>query len=712
MSRKRDRQTAGALLDPAEAALVPSSPHPPTQSPAVPSRSPSLSEESDGATSFGSFLWNDVSIFLFYRLMHEIHSTCLAVARAAPESRDDLLRSFRSALSVMWAVAQRHLPEEDAAAAALKYSAYAAAFATALEACVSGCADASDVAGLCRGLLRLLEEQGFPEAEFGPLSALLAEVTMEEDTSGYSYSLRTTMAMPVPLRYEGDKRSEEEHARQRAGYEVVLPAQHAQPDINTVVQLTEPKRRKPVLDEYRIFSLPKKAASFAADDFVVDDELLHRAYVVLATHLDAYGSLKGLSPYARLLLWNLLDRNDVLFSTLYDQHVSSESTRQQLAKLKELVAVHKLAFEETRPAARRAAAVISWYAASAQWRDQALSKLEELEEGDWYLLADVYRGGGRAIFPNYAQSTSVTYLAMGVLRKLDKLHNKELDGAPLTHHVVEQLLLPLLQGEAPELGDFCFTRSAGSGSGTSDSAHWHRRRRKLRAVMEERLHRATHQTAAAAAGGSSSSLLPTQANTSVVYVFLCASLIFPLQCLGELLELCSLVMFSPMGFDAFTRSFLATNWAEEDTILAYLLRREPTNPSLVPLVALPRLYRDLVTSIQLLVADKMLPYVVECRRLAGTHARVALHEKSYPYWKSLASMFVEEDRFDDLCALRVCTKENTTCLYTPAELERSPKVWPEDLRELQVEEEQYRRGVKEKIAAGGCAEPAASAAAE
>ncbi|KAL7709911.1 hypothetical protein N2W54_003116 [Lotmaria passim] len=685
MPRRRERSTtttvaASPVVSPDEAEV------PEALSAAAPARSPSPSDSSsDGTSSFGSFLWNDVSIILFYRLMHEIHSTCLGLVKAPAESRPDLLRTFASSMDVIWVVAQRHLSTEERAAAQTRYGAYAAAIVAALQACVRE-VDANDTAGLCRALIRLLEEQGFPEAEFGPLTSFLAEVTMEEDVQGYSYSVRTSLVMPVPLRYEGDKRTEEEHSRKRAGYEVVLPAKHPRAEINTQVQLCEPKKRKPVLDEYRIFSLPKKAASFAADDFVVDDELLHRAYVVLATHLDAYGSLKGLSPYARLLLWNLLDRNDALFSALYDQHVSSESTRQQLVRLKELVAVHKLAFEETRPATRRAAAVISWYAASAQWRDQALSKLEELEEADWYLLGDVYRSGGKAVFPNYAQSTAVTHLALGVLRKLDRLHSTELDGAPPMHTAVEQLLLPLLQGEAPEQCALCFAHNAFA----ADSPHWLRRRRKLKAVLEETAHKALAVSTRQTAGGTAASA-PAHARKAKVHAFLCASLIFPLQCVCELLELCSLVLFSSAGFDAFTRSFLATNWEEEDTILAYLLRREPANPSLVPLVGLPRLYRDLVTSIQLLMADKMLSFVVESRRLAGENPHVSLHEVSYPYWKSLASLFVEEDRFDDLCLLRVDTRENTTCLYTTAEFERSPKVWPEDLRELQAEEENYRR---------------------
>ncbi|KPI85899.1 hypothetical protein ABL78_5031 [Leptomonas seymouri] len=675
MTRRHSRAAGTASPDHVDA---------PPPATAIPTRSYSPSEESDGNPNFGSFLWNDVSIVLFYRLMHEIHSTCLSLVKAPAESRQDILATLTSSMEVIWAVAQRHLTTEECTAVQSTYGTYASNFTTALHSCVHD-VEAHDTAGLCRVLLRFLEEWGFPEAEFGPLATFLAAVVMEEDVQGYSYSVRTSLVIPAPLRYDGDKRSEEAHSRRRAGYEIVLPAKHHRAEINTQVQLCEPKKRRSALDECRIFSLPKKIASFAADDFVVDDELLHRAYVVLATHLDAYGSLKDLSPYARFLLWNLLDRNDDLFGALYDQHVSSESMRQQLVRLRELVAVHKLAFEETRPAVRRAAAVISWYAASAQWRDQALSKLEELDEADWYLLGDVYRNGGKAFFPNYAQSALVTHTALGVLRKLDKLHRNEMDGAPPTLAVVEQLLLPLLQGKAPEMPTFCSSKGALS----MDSPHWHRRRRKLRAIMEEAINKAARRSSSPSGRADAA---PTSSKKKFsVHTFLCASLIFPLQCVGELLELCSLVMFSSLGFEAFTRSFLATNWEEEDTILAYLLRREPTNPSLVPLVGLPHLYKDLVTSIQLLVADKMLPYVVESRRFAGEHARLSLSEKSYPYWKSLASLFIEEDRFDDLCALRVDTQEGMTCLYTTAEFERSPKVWLEDLRELQDEEQSFER---------------------
>ncbi|AYU79625.1 hypothetical protein LdCL_260008000 [Leishmania donovani] len=606
--------------------------------------------------------------------MHEIHGVCLALVKAAPEARPAILASFASSIDVIWTVAKRQLTEEERAQSATRFKVYAEAFVAVLQKCVRDAADGGTVA-LCRSLQRLLEEQGFPEAEFGPLASYFAELLLEEDVQGYSYSERASLVMPMPARYEGDKRSEEEHSRKRAGFEVVLPLFHPHPEVNTVIQLSEPKKRKPALDEYRIFSLPKKAAGFAADDFVVDDELLHRAYVVLATHLDAYGSLKGLSPYARLLLWNLLDRNDTLFSALYDQHVTSESMRQQLLKVRELLAVHKQAFEETRVAARQTASLVGWYATSAQWRDQALSRLDELEESDWYLLADVYRSGGKAIFPNYARSNAVAHLALGAVRKLDKIHGRELDGAPPMHKVVLQLLLPLLMGEVPGLGECCF----GHGAFGANSPHWQRRRRKLKTVMDEVARKTTLSATKTSASSQAS-----------VCTYLCASLIFPLQCLGELLELCSLVTFSPMGFDAFTRSFLATNWEEEGAILAYLLRREPANPSLVPLVGIPRVYKDMVTSVQLLMADKMVPYVVEARRLAGEHARVSVRHRSYPYWKALCTMFDEEGRFDDLCALQVSTKEDPTRLYTAAGLELVPKVWPEDLVGLREEEESCR----------------------
>ncbi|CBZ27849.1 conserved hypothetical protein [Leishmania mexicana MHOM/GT/2001/U1103] len=607
--------------------------------------------------------------------MNEIHGVCLALVKAVPEARPTILVSFASSIEVIWTVARRQLTEEERTQSA-RFKVYAEAFVAMLHRCVRDAADGGTVA-LCRSLQRLLEEQGFPEAEFGPLASYLAELLLEEDVQGYSYSERTSLVMPMPVRYEGDKRAEEEHSRKRAGFEVVLPLLHPHPEVNTVIQLSEPKRRKPALDEYRIFSLPKKAAGFAADDFVVDDELLHRAYVVLATHLDAYGSLKGLSPYARLLLWNLLDRNDTLFSALYDQHATSEAMRQQLLKVRELLAVHKQAFEETRVAARQTASLVGWYATSAQWRDQALSRLGELEDSDWYLLADVYRSGGKAIFPNYARSNAVAHLALGVVRKLDKIHGQELDGAPPMHNVVLQLLLPLLMGEAPEIGEYCF----GHGAFTANSPHWQRGRRKLKTVMDEVARRTTLSTARTSASSQDS-----------VCTYLCASLIFPLQCFGELLEMCSLVIFSPMGFDAFTRSFLATNWEEEDAILAYLLRREPANPSLVPLVGIPRVYKDMVTSVQLLMADKMVPYVVESRRLAGEHAQASVQHRSYPYWKALCTMFAEEDRFDDLCELQVSTKEDLTRLYTAAGFELVPKVWPEDLVELCEEEASCRCG--------------------
>lgn len=660
--RKRAREKRGG-----GEAVAPTRGHSP-----LPSSSSSYDAE-EGA-NFGSFLWNDVSIMLFYRLQYALHTALLSLAMSPPAMWSGNVAALEEDMNLIWAVAEKHLTEEEWQQCEEKLNSFSTSFLTGLRQCVAEASkEGALVLLLSRGLLKLLEDHGFPEREGGSLTRYTAELTQEADLNGYSYNSRATLTIPLLPRYDGDKRSEEEHSRRRVGYVVELPSPHPHPEINTEIQLIEPKRRKSTLDESRVFSHPKRSAAFATDDFGLDDELLHRAYVVLATHLDAYGSLHRLSPYARLLLWNLLGRDEKLFDALLNQRISTEAARQQLVRLRELLCLHQKSFDATRCLVRQASAVVGWYALSAQWRDQAIYQLADLEETDWYFLADAFRSGGKAIFPNYSHSGAVVHLAMGVLKKLDRIHAKERDGAPPVHDTVKELLLPWLKGEAPELQPHGVVSSAIVPS----TAHYQRRLRRLKSLFDD---------AGKGNGVASPSSPACASSASHVNAYLCSTLIFPLQCVGELLELCALAAFSPAGMDGFTRSFLATNWENEEGILGYLMKREPSNVTIVPLVGLPRLYKDLVTSIQLLVQDRMVPYVVRARLLADTSRAVSLHQTSYVYWKALATMVLEEDRFDDLLHLSVDIRENDTCYYTEATMERVPKVWPQDLKEF-VEEE-------------------------
>lgn len=239
----------------------------------------------------------------------------------------------------------------------------------------------------------------------------------------------------------------------------------------------EPRKRRPILDEYRIVSQPKKAVAYGADDFLVDEELLFRAYVILTFHLDTFGSLHKLSSYVRTVLWQLVDYDMNVFNTLISPppppppspsphpHALSSSSvvrsawrlyKTQLNQLRERVAQRLMVMELSRQASRRTAQQISWYAISAQWRDQMLCTLTSLEDGDWCLLGDVVYHGSSAgsIFPNYSAVPLVCTTLLHILRKLDLYYSSleddhhELYTLPVCD-VVREVLLPLLWGHPP-----------------------------------------------------------------------------------------------------------------------------------------------------------------------------------------------------------------------------------------------------------------------
>ncbi|KAH8616879.1 hypothetical protein ERJ75_000434600 [Trypanosoma vivax] len=190
------------------------------------------------------------------------------------------------------------------------------------------------------------------------------------------------------------------------------------------------------------------------EDFLVEEELQFRALVVLARHLDVFGFLKHLSPYARLTLWNLLDRDEELFDRLCSVPTSPEEVDwhdEQLRALRQRVAEKRAALNATRVGAREAAQRLAWYAVSAHWRDKVMRVLEEGEETDWCLLCDTAKMRSRAVFPNYGVSPTMRDIALKALRRV---RDGTIDCGPLEdveecYEVIAKVLVPLLEGSVP-----------------------------------------------------------------------------------------------------------------------------------------------------------------------------------------------------------------------------------------------------------------------
>lgn len=622
-------------------------------------------------TSFGQYLWNEVGVILFHRIMTEAQAGCLRLAQTL-ETVDRTLQEMTYHLTVVWEVGRTYLTPQESQQHDGRIRAFIQQLTSTCEAVLPPTVDKVTA---CRSLQRVLEEQGFPEPENGGLACAMADVRQANEPNSYSYSERTSLVMPCLPRYDGDKRLEEEHSRQRTGHLVELPHPHPHPEVNTAVQLIEPKKRRTQLDEYRIFSHPKKATTYGVEDFMVDEELLNRSLAVLTRHLDSCGSLQGLSPFARFLLWNVVARDDEAFNLLSNATAATEPDRQRLEDFRRVIAARKAAFKEVRPLAREAAQRIGWYAVSAQWRDQVLHKLSDMEDLDWYGLSDAQRMGGSAIFPNYARAEAVASLAVGIVTKMDAVLTE--GDIPPVAEVVKALLLPLLRGDCPELTPFCFA----SGLITEDSDHWQAVLKKLSASLSRKP--TEHDDAVSAAP-----------STSMLYALVCSSLVFPLQCLAELLELCALSFHSPAGLEEFSRCLLQAEWTDEEGILRFLLRMEPMNPSIAPMAALPRLYKDLVTGVQLLARDRMLSLIVAARRLAGESGVMDLHRVEYWYWRTLVNAFQDEDRHDDFIFLKVDTASQPLSFegrwYTEGAIEVAPKVWPEDLVDFYAREHAYK----------------------
>ncbi|CCW64090.1 unnamed protein product [Phytomonas sp. EM1] len=612
---------------------------------------------------------------------------------ASSQDAQNLLSSFERNLHVAWEVGKRHFPPEERQTHDPVILQCIEKLILALQTTLK---DTTDVPTACRQLQRFFEDEGFPQEENGELSNFLFEYRQSRELNGYSYHLRSSMHLPLLPRYEGDKKLEEEHIRPRVGYIVVLPSPHPNPNVNTSVQLIEPRKKRAPLDEYRIFSHPKKASTYGVEDFLVDEELTYRAIIVLRYHLDTFGSLVGLSPYARFLLWNFLGCDDEAFERIHNRPATTPEVQAELANLHRTIVIKQRIFEQTRTAAREAALHIGWCAISAQWRDQILHSLSEVSEGNWYSLGEIPRQGGRVLFPNFSGNALVCELAMGILARMAAVYGRAAPrkGAPSTavaQHAVRAALLPFLKGVAPppasddELASSLLGRGLGGGNEAACHA-WRRLQRVL----------AAHPTEGKASEDSSSVGCAHRR-----YAFICSSMLFPLQCLAELLDLCSLAYFAKDGIAAFSRSLLSAPWTCEEDLIRFLIQTEAMNPGIAPIVALPRLYRSMVSGIQKMLQDKLLLYVLAVRLKVENCATVRLNRKDYSYWKALTSMSSEdgEDYSDSFLLLEVEALESAPPLetlaahryYTEAFLERPPRVWDEDLEDFMKEEELYKR---------------------
>lgn len=680
--------------------------------------SPASADPSDPGSSvtFGFYVWTEVSMVLFYRFMKEVQAASidLAVLAGDPAGQATRLRAFEMSMVVIWEVGKEHLPSEERDIHDRPIRRFAGDFVTGIREALAevGSPDpgadkpprdetvarGEAVIEACRVLERVLEEHGFPDDEgggdptmSGGLAQLITDTRQETELNCYSYSERSTLRMPLLPRYDGEKRAEEEYRHARAGHAVMLPFPHPHPEVSTSVQLNEPKKRRSNLDEHRIFSHPKKTTTHAVEDFLVEEELNHRAYLVLRQHLDSHGSLRDLSPYARFLLWNVLGRDDVAFGKVLDQPAATPDARRRLEETRVLVGAKLASFEEVRPAAREAAQRIGWCAVSAQWRDQALSRLEDAEDGDWCLLGDAAKSGGSAIFPNYTPSPEVVALATAVLHKLDAHYvegreDEERDEQWLAvAPVAAALLLPLLRGACPDADSVCATLAGGEGGArVAGGGRWQRDGRRLRSIM-------TRVTPASRPPVSDSPLDGQDA----AHFYFCPTLLFPLQCFAELLELCSLAQFAECGFEGQSAHMSAGDWHDEEGLLALLLRTEPLNPAVAPMVAIPKLYRDLVTGVQILQHDRMLHATVEAYTAAAERSLCTSPDGCYVYWKTLSSFLQEEDRQDDLLCLSCESPPPYSSavglpLYVVSTVERARRVWPQDLADLLGEEAQYK----------------------
>ncbi|KEG11221.1 hypothetical protein DQ04_02841030 [Trypanosoma grayi] len=657
-------------------------------------RDASSSEEgtdTTGMQSLGVFVWSEVSMVLYACMMKELHYTCGLIAmERSRERRCDMIAALQPRLEAFWSRETASLGGAEQRVLAAVFHPHVNAMLERFTSLATRDLTASE---LCRAFQQTLEAFGFPEEENTDEAQLHANVRRGAELHAYSYSERTGHQLSVLPRYEGDRRTEEQHRQPRAGRVVHFPCPHPHVEINTAVQLIEPKKRRPPLDENRIFSHPKKATSSGMEDVLVDEELQYRALVVLERHLDTFGSLQHISPFVRFALWNVLGRDEEMFERLCETPSDSDEAAQQQKQLETLrrrLAKKRAAFDATRVAAREAALHVGWAAVSAHWRDQVLSVVEAGEDADWYLLRDTAKIGSRAIFPNYAASSVVKDIALKALRRVRDGHVEcAVEDAAECYEVVTDVLFPLLEGTAPSLPPTSRKDDGVSGDVIDgDGSHQQ---------QQQQQHHLRKRVAALAAQGAGSTcsdeqvargvrwgldceiLLPQEGSTCA---FVTDMFVWPLQCLASLLELIAVGRYAAEGLKKFAAAFLPSNWGDEEAVLEFLVRREPTNIPLASFVGFPRLVRDVFTSAQWLRNDKCFAAVVECRSQAFALPSGA-SANNYVQWRVLSTLLTALDYGEGVLALTVrplpphATEEGK--LWSVAELQCAQKTWVDGL---------------------------------
>lgn len=648
--------------------------------------------------SLGAFLWSDVSMVLHACLFKYLHYTCGVIAiERSKERRGVILRALEPELMAFWSSETTTL----GTTVQEKLSAVFCTHVNALVEQVTTLAN-SDMtrSQLCCAFLRLLSVFGFSEEGNTEEAALYANTRKKADLHAYSYHERTSNQLNVLPRYEGDRRTEEQHRQPRVGRVVHFPCPHPHPEINTKIQLIEPKKRRPQLDENRIFSHPKKATFSGMEDVLVDEELHYRALVVLGRHLDTFGSIQYVSPFVRFLLWNTLGRDEELFERLSEPPTNSDEAlkqRQELEVLRKRVAERRAAFDATRVEARETAVRIGWCAVSAHWRDQVLRVVGEAEDADWYLLRDSAKTGSRAIFPNYAGSGAVKDIALKALRRVRDNHvDCAVEDAPACYEVIVNVLFPLLEGSAPSFPEM---KSASDDSNTTstsndntndnnnnnngdDGEEYEKLRKRIASLMAvgtESLCSDEDVARGVRWNFDCETFLPLDGLTCS---FITDMFVWPLQCLASFLELIAVGRYSVDGLRKFFAAFIFSNWGDEELLLEFLLRREPTNISLASLVGFPRLVRNVYTSAQWLRKDKHFSSVVECHRQAFLLPPGAA-ANNYTQWRALSTVLDELEYKEDVLALTVQKMSPHAAeegkLWSVAEMVSLPKAWVEGL---------------------------------
>ncbi|RNF27251.1 uncharacterized protein Tco025E_00442 [Trypanosoma conorhini] len=647
----------------------------------------------------GLFLWSEVSMVLYAGMLKQLHYTCgrLAIERSR-DARWGLIDGLRRRLAAFWEAETTALDATEQERLGGVFYSYVNAMLERLASLAATDAQGGD---LCHAFLQALDVFGFPEEENTEEALLVAAMRKSADPHAYSYHARASHRLGVLPRYDGDRRAEGQHRLPRLGCVVQLPSPHPHSEVNTEIQLIEPKKRRPPLDENRIFLHPKKATSSGMEDILVDEELRYRALVVLGRHLDTFGSLQHLSPFVRFLVWDTLGRDDEVFERLTAPPTCSDELlawqQDQLESLRRLVAEKRAVFDATRAAARETALRIGWRAVSAHWRDQVLRVVEVGEDADWFLLRDTAKTGSKAIFPNYALSPVIKDITLKALRRVRDGHvDCGVEDAVECYEVITDVLFPLLEGGAPCLPGFDANHGAASngencGAGEPQSqqageagaeAEVEELRRRVSALMAE--------TAGSACGDAEvaravrwcfdcESLLPRSGSTCA---FVSDMFVWPLQCLASLLELTAVARHSADGIKKFAAAFLPSNWGDQESLLEFLLRREPTNIPLASLVGFPRLVRDVFVSAQWLRNDKYFGVVVECRRQACALPPGAA-ANNFLQWRALATLLSRLDYAEDVFAVTVHEMPPDAAeqgkLWAVAELECTPKSWIEGL---------------------------------